>query len=582
MKRIYESITPQYQMDTPTRSKYDRKTAQSGRSMVETIGVLAVIGVLTIGGIAGYNYGINKHRANQILQDIRLIYQETKYPNTVRQILETEEFPDMELDTQSPYDYSFDFPDLNDFIYDSAGETVPNLISVNVSGVPQTACDILLKTKPEYVLILKANGQAVWTCDKSENELNYIFAITADSLDYGTCSVCTSEHCFDDDLNCPEGEYCYNDTCSRCAHGYTENKSGQCVQCSASWNGINTVDEENCLRCGDNAYSKHHKKCYSCDKMSNWETTLDECNECSHNPNVVAMKTTTTGHVGCFNCKNFGYYPSAEKAQCEKCMAINDNIIFYPKDANGTATTGLCTKCDTKNADGTACECPTGQFWIFSDGNHSFCRSCTEAPNTYSSKVECDKCSERYFLGTNERNGRCILCSGVSNWEMTKEECDKCTAKNESTIPMKTTTTGGVGCFDCKTFGYYPSAEKAQCEKCMKYDENIIFYPKDANGTATTGLCTKCNTKNTEGTACECPAGNFWIFSDGNHSFCRSCTDTANNNVYASKIECDKCPNRYYNVAKGGNDRNGRCPICPTGQVKDTSAEGDGRRCVAQ
>ena len=409
------------------------RIAEHGRSMVETIGVLAVIGVLTIGGIAGYNYGINKHRANQVLQDIRLIYQETKYPNSVRQIVETGSFPDMELDTQSPYDYSFDFPDLNDFIYESSTETTPNLISVNVSGVPDTACDILLKTKPEYVLILKANGQSVWTCDKDENELSYIFEITSDSLEYGTCSVCTGKHCFDDDLNCPEGEYCYNDTCSRCAHGYTENKSGQCVQCSASWNGINTVDEENCLRCGDNAYSKHHKKCYSCDKMSNWETTLDECNECSHNPNVVAMKTTTTGHVGCFNCKNFGYYPWAEKAQCEKCMAINDNIIFYPKDANGTSTTGLCTKCDTKNADGTACECPTGQFWVFADGNHSFCRKCSEI-----------------------------------------------------------------------------------------------------------------------------------------------------NSTYTSKIECDKCPNHYYDVAKGGNDRNGECKLCPSGQVKDTSADGDGRRCVAQ
>ena len=173
--------------------------------MVETIGVLAVMGVLTIGGIAGYNYGINKHRANQILQDIHLIYQETKYPNTVRQIVADGAFPDMEVDTQSPYEYSFTFPDLNDFIYDSTTETTPNLISVNVSGVPKTACDILLKTKPDYVLMLKANGQSVWSCDKSENELSYIFEITADSLEYGTCSVCTGEHCFDDDMNCPEG-----------------------------------------------------------------------------------------------------------------------------------------------------------------------------------------------------------------------------------------------------------------------------------------------------------------------------------------------------------------------------------------
>ena len=40
---------------------------ESGRSMVEILGTLAIIGVLSIGGIAGYNYGINKHRANQVL-----------------------------------------------------------------------------------------------------------------------------------------------------------------------------------------------------------------------------------------------------------------------------------------------------------------------------------------------------------------------------------------------------------------------------------------------------------------------------------------------------------------------------------
>ncbi|MBR6675002.1 MAG: hypothetical protein IKL32_03675, partial [Alphaproteobacteria bacterium] len=515
----------------------------------------------------------------------RLIYQETKYPNSVRQIVDVGSFPDMELDTQSSYEYSFTFPSLDDFIYDSSSETLPNLISVNVSGVPQTACDILLKTKPEYVLMLKANGQSVWSCDKDENELSYIFEITADSLDYGTCSVCTGEHCFDDDLNCPEGEYCYNDTCSRCAHGYTENKSGQCVKCATNWSGVTTLDRESCLRC-DATYNVANAQCFSCDKLGAWSMTQDECDVCSHNPAVTKMGD------GCFNCNNFGYYPSATKEQCEKCMAINDNIIFYPKDANGTSNTGLCTVCTPshwntqKNADSTACECPTGQFWHFSDGNHSFCGKCTEVPNAYSSKVECDKCPERYFLSTNERNGRCILCSGVSNWEMTKEQCDKCTAKNESTIPMKTTTTGGVGCFDCKTFGYYPSAEKAQCEKCMKYNENIIFYPKDANGTSNTGLCTVCtpshwNTqKNADGTACECPTGYYWHFSDGNHSFCGKCT--GDSNTYSSKVECDKCPNRYYDVAKGGNDRNGVCKLCPTGQVKDTSADGDGRRCVAQ
>ena len=46
--------------------------SQSGRSMVEIIGVLAVIGVLSIGGIAGYSYGMDKYRANETVNDIML------------------------------------------------------------------------------------------------------------------------------------------------------------------------------------------------------------------------------------------------------------------------------------------------------------------------------------------------------------------------------------------------------------------------------------------------------------------------------------------------------------------------------
>jgi len=40
---------------------------ESGRSMVEMLGVLAIIGVLSVGGIAGYTMAMNKFRANEIM-----------------------------------------------------------------------------------------------------------------------------------------------------------------------------------------------------------------------------------------------------------------------------------------------------------------------------------------------------------------------------------------------------------------------------------------------------------------------------------------------------------------------------------
>ena len=43
------------------------KKHESGRSMVEMLGVLAIIGVLSVGGIAGYTLAMRKHRANGVV-----------------------------------------------------------------------------------------------------------------------------------------------------------------------------------------------------------------------------------------------------------------------------------------------------------------------------------------------------------------------------------------------------------------------------------------------------------------------------------------------------------------------------------
>ncbi len=43
------------------------KTNESGRSMVEMLGVLAVMAVLALGGISGYVLAVNRHKANHIL-----------------------------------------------------------------------------------------------------------------------------------------------------------------------------------------------------------------------------------------------------------------------------------------------------------------------------------------------------------------------------------------------------------------------------------------------------------------------------------------------------------------------------------
>ena len=52
--------------------KQVQNQAQDGRSMVEMLGVLAIIGVISLGGIAGYRWGMDKHVSNQILYEMNL------------------------------------------------------------------------------------------------------------------------------------------------------------------------------------------------------------------------------------------------------------------------------------------------------------------------------------------------------------------------------------------------------------------------------------------------------------------------------------------------------------------------------
>ena len=71
----------------PVKREHDQKVLQYGRSMIEMLGVLAIVGVLSVGGIAGYSKAMEKFKINktidqvsQIVTNIRTLYaQQTTY-----------------------------------------------------------------------------------------------------------------------------------------------------------------------------------------------------------------------------------------------------------------------------------------------------------------------------------------------------------------------------------------------------------------------------------------------------------------------------------------------------------------------
>ena len=59
---------------------FNKKASQSGRSMIEMLGVLAIVGILSASGIAGYSMAMQKHKGNQLIATrARTIYKNGNY-----------------------------------------------------------------------------------------------------------------------------------------------------------------------------------------------------------------------------------------------------------------------------------------------------------------------------------------------------------------------------------------------------------------------------------------------------------------------------------------------------------------------
>jgi type II secretory pathway pseudopilin PulG len=70
-KRINPSLKP-FDYNSLMVFKHNKqKKSQSGRSMIEMLGVLAIVGVLSVGALAGYSLAMANYKANQAVDEIK-------------------------------------------------------------------------------------------------------------------------------------------------------------------------------------------------------------------------------------------------------------------------------------------------------------------------------------------------------------------------------------------------------------------------------------------------------------------------------------------------------------------------------
>ena len=76
------------------------KNLENGRSMIEMLGVLAIIGVLSVGGIAGYGKAMEKFKVNKIVEDYKTSGKMFMYMNLAGTV--AREINDMTLEVEFP------------------------------------------------------------------------------------------------------------------------------------------------------------------------------------------------------------------------------------------------------------------------------------------------------------------------------------------------------------------------------------------------------------------------------------------------------------------------------------------------
>ena len=134
-------------LDVRLKHEHDNIIEQSGRSMIEMLGVLAIVGVLSVGGIAGYSKAMEKFKINKtidqvshIVENIRTLYsQQTTYSGlTTEQAIKMGVIPDS-LATSNNYPYITNTFNGRVFITEDFYSSTSAFL-LHFSGLPKEAC----------------------------------------------------------------------------------------------------------------------------------------------------------------------------------------------------------------------------------------------------------------------------------------------------------------------------------------------------------------------------------------------------------------------------------------------------------
>ena len=324
---------------------------QNGRSMLEMLGVLAIIGVLSALAVWGLRYAYNKHKANQILEDVGLGLQSLADRK----------------DEEGEFELNF---------AKASGHEVRGVMLmrsdgradfVKVAAVNEKVCDNLNKMQGDKLTIYQSYGEGAGLIKMigcaEENTMYMTF------MDYGQ----RVGGCYPD---CGLHSHCINFYECDCDEGYQQNTSGECeaVGCGA----IRPTEPQGAdtpACCDKWGWTWNDQDGCVCPQNTFWDPNSAECQpNCETNP-------TSLNNMRQVCCEQLGYVWVSQDYECtcpedtawsdddKRCVSncgdtqpadpitiTSQECCEHWKDTNGASIW-------VWDAQNSTCDCPDGSVW---------------------------------------------------------------------------------------------------------------------------------------------------------------------------------------------------------------------------
>ncbi|MBQ4471817.1 MAG: hypothetical protein II942_01020 [Alphaproteobacteria bacterium] len=583
------------------RSKHN----QQGRTLVEVIGILAILAILTIGGLTLFEMAssgaISKNlmdatvelaisRRNTLLSPMAKLDADKLVrtgPHNTPMSVENGQgsSDDIFWVTLGSQDHLIAQDICNELLKKSEKLRTSKLgfVAMTLDDTPVTQCDHDGEIKflfSKIAINADASGSWIKPHTPSEEECPSRLCPTGGVCSGGNLSACLPGYHM---VSC---DTC-NVTCQKCPAGTympTQTTSCEdCLPCSSEIQHTNTTQTQ-CIqlkpgdRCPSGGFVNDDLDCVDC-------LSSDNCD-----PGEVCDSTTFTCRKDCGDGK-----VADENGICHECDDDGDCDICYSCDS----TTYKCEKDANNHPDNAECHPDSSGFYC-NAGYYKHDNVCVACPAPLTSNQGATKegdcyCPNNYYLTT---EGVCTACvSGSTSigpnattctctddtkeWNPTTNTCkiqihcgDNASAIDETCWCNAGYYGDGQICTKCGGYGFTSTpGENTTTESCYCPDGSFIW-PDDPI------FCALCESVDAIGsvshknaTACVCPAGHWW---DAQSVYCTSCPYNTTSDQGSTKESDCYCPDNYY--LRQPNNLNS-CDPCD----EDSTSQGpNATACVCQ